>query len=356
MRIRIMVIVSIFSIMLLSGCIKIYASPPEGEATSAPGQAQGTQESTQASTQQSVQDASAQPPAAPSGNATQPEEKLPDLVPTEILYDSASVTTGQQIYFDSGIRNVGTSNCGGFNIKWFVNGEEMGHGGHPGIAAGGADMTSNSQFYWTPTTIGSYQIEFLVDSEDMVKESVETNNSIAISVQVSANVWGETPVHLGTKEVLFDVYTEKAEVDLNGDGTLDRIEYHAGKTIAINGGVYPSTHVNYAQSFAIVDILPGDHHLEILLNPAYRKLGSDAADIPSSWFCWWDGSIIHGFGMKGVLFDGQWRDSFDPTRYFHGDNIVTFLTPYPDNSGYYWGDFAFDQVNYKFEPYTIRIN
>lgn len=98
MRIRIMVIVSIFSMMLLSGCIKIYASPPEGETTSAPGQAQGAQESAQASTQQSVQDASAQPPAAPSGNATQPEEKLPDLVPTEILYDSASVITGQVNY------------------------------------------------------------------------------------------------------------------------------------------------------------------------------------------------------------------------------------------------------------------
>lgn len=348
MKIRIMV-VPIFTlfVFLLTGCIKLYASPPVGESTQVPEQIQNSQ----SASQPSAQDAPAQPSPASSGNPAQPEpvEVFPDLIPTEITYDSASISVGKEIYFDSGIRNAGSADSDGFNIKWFVNSEKLGHGGHPGIAAGDTDMTSNSQFYWTPQAPGTYQIEFFVDSEETVQEGDETNNSVFVSVQVGAAAWGETPVHLGNSDTLFDVYTEKAEVDLNGDGNLDRIEYHAGKTITINGGVYPSTHENYAQSFAIVDICKNDGHLEILLNPAYRELSGNNAEYPSSWLCWWDGKIIHGYGMKGVMFDKAWREDFVPSNYFFGDYKVMFLTPNnASSSGFSWGEFTFDPVNYGF--------
>ncbi len=358
MKIRIVAIFSIFLMVILLGCFKIYTSPPDSEASVVPEESLSSKEALQDQSSESAADSSAdaakpsQPAPASSGNAKQ----LPDLLPTEIDYDSNSISIGQEIYFDSGIRNIGALDSEGFNIKWFVNGEQLGHGGHPGVLSGNADMTSNSQFYWTPSAAGTYKVEFVVDSANTVQESDENNNSTFVEVVVGAPSWGETPVHLGDNTVLFDVYREKAEVDLDGDGNLDRIEYHAGKTISINGGVYPSTHENYAQSFAIVDISPSDNHLEILLNPAFRELDIGSKNMPSSWFCWWDGAIIHGFEMKGILFDGQWRDSFDPTKYFHGDNTVTFLAPYPDNSGYYWGDFSFDPINYKFEPYIIRMN
>lgn len=357
MKIRIMAIVSIFLMVILLGCFKIYTSPPESDTSIVPDEVQNVQEALQAESTQPDSTSSSdtmepsQSAPSPSGNAKQ----LPDLLPTEIIYDSDSVSIGQQIYFDSGIKNIGLMDSEGFNIKWFVNGEQHGHGGHPGVLSGNADMTSNSQFYWTPSTAGTYKVEFLVDSENFIQESDEENNSIYVDVVVKTPSWGETPVHLGDNTVLFDVYREKAEVDLDGDGNLDRIEYHAGKTITINGGVYPSTHENYAQSFAIVDISKNDGHLEILLNPAYRVLGDGAKDIPSSWFCWWDGEVVYGFGMKGILFDGAWRDNFVPSEYFFGNYNVTFLTPQKDNSSYYWGNFTFDPINYRFDEYFMRL-
>ena len=333
MKIRIVVSISILLMVSIFGCVKIYTSPPQDEATVVPEQVQNAQEESQ----QEPEPKQEQEVQAP----------LPDLVPTEILYDKSALMVGTTVFFDSGISNNGLADADGFNIKWFVNGEEMGYGGHQGVKAGFQDMTNNSQFYWMPVSAGNYEVEFVIDCDDFIHEIKEDNNSVHVNVLVEGDSWGETPIRLGNGDTLFDVYTEKAEVDLDGDGNLDRIEYHAGETITINGGVYPSTHENYAQSFAIVDISKSDRHLEILLNPKYRNY-SGYADCPSSWLCWWDGEIIHGFGMKGILFDGNWGADFSPEEFFFGNYRVTFLTPKNDNSGYYWGYFAFDPLNYRF--------
>ena len=182
-KIRIMAFVSIFVMVVLAGCIKIYTSPPDSEATDAPEQAQNSQDS-----QAGEPD---QPKPATSGNLVEPDLKtrvpLPDLMPTEIVYDSASVSIGKNIYFDSGIRNDGAVDSEGFNIKWFVNGEQLGHGGHPGIPANGVDMTSNSQFSWAPPAAGDYVIEFFVDSENTLKETDESNNTVTITVSIPQN-------------------------------------------------------------------------------------------------------------------------------------------------------------------------
>ena len=591
MKIRIMMILFLLSFLLLFACT--YRSDSDGQIQPAIAFAQ------ERPTTKNRLFRTTQEELVTSSNAyrtTPAPAAMPDLIPTNITYDAVTAVIGQSIHFDSGIRNLGTLDSEGFNVKWYVNGVQLGHGGHVGIPAHGTDMTYNSQFDWTPAEAGDFKVEFFVDSANTIEESNENNNRTSVNVQIPADTgksgafsnswpeieglilqddvysftegnpyggqdgdfagiakpnvyvngqntgglclvpsvcnvllhdalaqiptgllklkvivplsisdydgdvkiaewdlvspsgssshvveiacensvpilnitdapflsawtfpldsgdsmnavayqyafdhfdpscaynnivilssgselkenvqgvkneyentyfgsviaqknkystifldfvtdddlltmsveqlfmidgrvvfisdsaqtytpassWGETPVHLGNGDVLFDVYREKAEVDLDGDGNLDRIEYHAGKTIQINDGVYRSTHVDFAQSFAIVDINIHDKHLEILLNPAYRDLDEETEGVPSSWFCWWDGAVIHGFGLKGVLFDGEWGETFQPGTFFDGQGNVQFLTPYNERygvSGDYWGIFKFDPVEYRF--------
>jgi len=180
MKIRIMAIVSIFFMVILLGCFKIYTSPPEDEALT-------PQESSE-DTQQYNQKTDVQQQPVSSSNAGEPEpepkEPLPDLVPTEILYDKSKLQVGTTIYFDSGIYNGGDASSKGFNIKWFVNGSELGYGWHEGVNAGSLVMTDNSQFYWKPVSSGKYTVEFVIDCDNYIAEENEENNTISASVTI----------------------------------------------------------------------------------------------------------------------------------------------------------------------------
>jgi len=283
---------------------------------------------------------------------------LADLYPVfqpGLNYEEMALYVGERIFFDTGVGNGGDDDSGAFNVKWYVNGTEMGYGGHEHIWARQIHYDGNSGFYWTPTAPGKYRLEFQVDCDNHVDESNENNNTLSFVVTI-LEPWGETPVQLGTcVEDKFDIYKYKAEVDLNGDGTLDKIEYHAGQTLTINGGQYQSTHVNFAQCFAIIDLYPDDGHLEILLTSAYRNLPDNwwndpSFDVPGSFVCWWDGSIIIGNPMPGVMFDGAWRDTFDPYFHFGQGSVVKFLFLW-DGTHYGWRDFNYDSTNHIFQVY-----
>lgn len=74
-----------------------------------------------------------------------------DLKPTSITYDKEKATQfGAKIYFDSGIENGGGTATEVFNIKWFVDGKEVGaYGSHAGVPAGTTVLDGNSQFEWS---------------------------------------------------------------------------------------------------------------------------------------------------------------------------------------------------------------
>lgn len=108
---------------------------------------------------------------------------LADLTPTAIAYNSASLVRGASVLFDSGVRNAGTAGTGGFNVKWFVDGVQVGYGGHTGVAAGAIVLDGNSALYWTATA-GTHSIRFAVDVDGHVQESNEANNSITVSATV----------------------------------------------------------------------------------------------------------------------------------------------------------------------------
>jgi pimeloyl-ACP methyl ester carboxylesterase len=112
----------------------------------------------------------------------------PDLIPTDITFGNASLITGRQVHFDSGISNLGNQGTSAFNVKWFVNGQEVGaYGGHSGVPAKKTVLEGNSQFDRTFNTPGTYTITFKVDVDGHVTESNENNNSRSVKIRVVGN-------------------------------------------------------------------------------------------------------------------------------------------------------------------------
>ncbi len=340
MKIRLTVLFFIVVSLSLSGCFRIYMNAPPSGTTSQPANTENLNQEAQTSVQPS--DAT---PVITSVSQSTPIPPLPDLVPTKIIYDDSNLQVGKEIFFDSGILNAGTVDSEGFNIKWFVNDAQLGYGGHPGIAAGTEDLTSNSQFYWTPNAAGKFEVKFLVDSDDTIQESGEENNAVVVNIVVP---WGEVPVHMGNDQVLFDLYTQKAEVDLNGDGIVDTIEFIVGKTTQINNQTYSEKDQSLAQKFAIIDIDKTDKHLEMLVTPIYREVKAGEEPLYSVIY-WWTGEKIKGYRLNGVVFDGDWGKDFKPSDYFDGKGGVFYLTAKPETPNEkYWGYFVFDPVTMKF--------
>lgn len=128
------------------------------------------------------------------GDETPPHETpppddggVPDLEPTDITFDSTQLVIGQPVHFDSGITNHGDTPTDVFNIKWFVDGEEVGaYGSHDGLPPNTTTLDGNSQFDWTFDTPGTYTITFTVDADNHIPESNEDNNSRNVTVEVTA--------------------------------------------------------------------------------------------------------------------------------------------------------------------------
>jgi surface antigen len=110
-----------------------------------------------------------------------------DLTPTAITFDSATPETGTNVHFDSGLQNLGDASTDVFNIKWFVDGQEVGaYGSHAGVAANTTVLDGNSQFEWTFTRPGTHAVTFAVDVDGHVAESDEANNSETVQVEIAS--------------------------------------------------------------------------------------------------------------------------------------------------------------------------
>lgn len=110
-----------------------------------------------------------------------------DLQPIEITYFSYAepIKPGMWIYFDTGIKNVGNLDTPEtFNVKWFMDGEKVGHGLHAEVKAGETMTKHNSQYVWYSALPGIHTFTFVVDSEDHIAESNEGNNEINVMVTI----------------------------------------------------------------------------------------------------------------------------------------------------------------------------
>jgi surface-anchored protein len=111
-------------------------------------------------------------------------ETRADLEPTAITYRQP-VRAGRPVHFDSGVRNRGATDSPVFNIKWYVDGREVGaYGSHAGVSKNTVVLNGNSQFDWTFTRPGRHTVTFRVDADNHVVESDEANNTRAVRVVV----------------------------------------------------------------------------------------------------------------------------------------------------------------------------
>jgi len=110
----------------------------------------------------------------------------PDLSVTWIKIVNKPVVAGQEVHFDAGVQNTGGEGTGVFNIKWLVDGQEVGaYGSHEGVPAGSSKLDGNSQFYYTFGDPGSrHNVTFIVDVDNQVAEIAERNNSYNYSFSV----------------------------------------------------------------------------------------------------------------------------------------------------------------------------
>lgn len=111
------------------------------------------------------------------------EVELPDLVPTDIVVDSALVE-GEEYLVDSGVANLGDADTGVFNVEWTVDGQSFSAAGsHAGVSAGDVVLDGNSELRWTAVG-GTHTLAFTVDFDEQIEEIDETNNEVSVLVDV----------------------------------------------------------------------------------------------------------------------------------------------------------------------------
>lgn len=98
----------------------------------------------------------------------------PDLKVSGITFTSAP-KAGEQTVAVAQLSNVGESASGAFAVKWFLDGVQVGYGGHSSLGPGQVS-SGNVKFYYTPTP-GLHKLRFVADTDGHVKESNESNNS-----------------------------------------------------------------------------------------------------------------------------------------------------------------------------------
>lgn len=140
--------------------------------------------------------------------------------------------------------------------------------------------------------------------------------------------FGETPDSAGENGILFDIYQQRAEADINLDGAAEQIEFVAGEdesTLLIGGVTYPVEYAALAQCFAITDIDTTDSIVELGFTDKYYELAD--SEQAYTYLFWWDGAQLYDMGpVGGLKFDGPWRTGLHPADFFDGQGLVQYVT------------------------------
>jgi subtilase family serine protease len=118
-------------------------------------------------------------------SATVTVRVLADLEARGIIFTS-SVREGVRTTAVAVLANVGRAPSGVFNVKWFLDGAQVGYGGHVSLAPGEIS-NDNIRFDWTPTS-GTHTLRFQADVDHQVPELNEGNNSATVTVRVLADL------------------------------------------------------------------------------------------------------------------------------------------------------------------------
>ncbi len=80
------------------------------------------------------------------------------------------------------LKNKGDQETGVFNIKWFLDGQEVGYGSHANLKPGEVS-NYNVRYDWQVTT-GNHILKFVADCDNHVIESDEGNNSFETTINI----------------------------------------------------------------------------------------------------------------------------------------------------------------------------
>ena len=109
-------------------------------------------------------------------------EAKPDLNITSVSYSPVSPIAGQQVTINLTISNNGNADAKAFNVSMFVNGTKVADQRLEGLNVSSSQLIT---FKWTPTAAGTYEIKIVVDPENAVDESNETNNEVSFTISVT---------------------------------------------------------------------------------------------------------------------------------------------------------------------------
>jgi hypothetical protein len=110
---------------------------------------------------------------------------LPETPENKIITSSLVNYVGQQVTVKALLKNSGNADSSGFNVKWFLNGSQVGYGGHSPLRAGQVS-NDNVRYLWRVST-GTYEFKFVADADNHVRESNENNNEFTLRVEISAS-------------------------------------------------------------------------------------------------------------------------------------------------------------------------
>lgn len=99
----------------------------------------------------------------------------PDLRVTDINFTPSHLFEGLRTTAIAELTNVGASHTGGFNVKWYLDGVQVGYGSHRSLAPGEVSV-DNIRFDWTVPQ-GEHTLRFEADADDHVSETNEGNNN-----------------------------------------------------------------------------------------------------------------------------------------------------------------------------------
>src|SRR5450759_3977411 len=105
--------------------------------------------------------------------------EIPDLTVSRITWTPSNFTDGQVVTLNATIGNIGSGNTtGGFSIRFLIDGSLLGEQNVSGLASG---ASINPTQEWTATP-GQHTISTIVDVNNEVPESNESNNTLELNM------------------------------------------------------------------------------------------------------------------------------------------------------------------------------
>jgi hypothetical protein len=186
-------------------------------------------------------------------------------------------------------------------------------------------LTACCALFLIQSLLFSCTISGKIKETDISFDTTDTNTITECSTSAMDLFIQEIPDSAGSGNVIFDIYQNNAEIDLDSDGNLEKIVFKAGKTnsfLYIDDRKYVIYIEDLAQKFAIIDIDIEDNIYEILLTDAFDPCDTDKS-IVSSYIFWLDIDNLKQIGtMTGVAFTGSLRERFKPNIYFDAKGTV----------------------------------